>query len=268
MLEREEEEIGRAEEGCRASNRTGRLQCGPSLLAPEECPTWPQAEVRGQGQSPASSPEGLLRPRRCGGHSLPSLPQRPGMRLTESHLPPICLTNRSGDRVRKGARVQGFLKPALQRMRRGRVRAEGFRLAWKLESGPRVALPGPAASPTDSECEGGLRPGENFPSREPPARGLVPRNGAGRRLSPRARLCRSLRGTLETPPLVDGRETSRGRDPRADHLPPGRPACVWAAGAGEGGRPAPGAPLPLPSLRSLSLQFRGAGAPPEPGTRS
>lgn len=71
-------------------------------------------------------------------------------------------------------------------------------------------------------------------------------------------------GDVETPPLVDEagnlpRERPEGRS----SFPPGAPRGVWAAGA-EGG--AAGRlrahPSPFPhSLRSLSLQFRGAGAP-------
>ena len=64
-------------------------------------------------------------------------------------------------------------------------------------------------------------------------------------------------GDVETPPLVDEagnlpRERPEGRS----SFPPGAPRGVWAAGRLRAH------PSPFPhSLRSLSLQFRGAGAP-------
>lgn len=94
---------------------------------------------------------------------------------------------------------QGFLKPALQRMRR-RVRAKGF-FSFLLEARVRHGSAGSAASPTGTGIAVSLRLGE-LPFPRTPARGLVP--GTGREKAvPRARAMPIPSGDVETLPLVD-----------------------------------------------------------------
>lgn len=88
----------------------------------------------------------------------------------------------------------------------------------------------------------------------PRPRGLVP--GTGReRAVPRARAMPTPPGDVETPPLVDDAgNLPRERPEGWSSFPPGAPRGVWAAGRLRAH------PSPSPhSLRSLPLQFRGAG---------
>lgn len=104
----------------------------------------------------------------------------------------------------------------------------------------------------------------------PRPEGLFQERG-GRGLSRGPELCRSLRGTWKPRLWWTRRETSRGRDPRADHLSPralrvgsGQQAPREGRQAGSGRTPppshTPSGPCPFNSA--------GQGPPPEPGTRS
>lgn len=161
----------------------------------------------------------------------------------------------------------GLLRSALKRMRR-RVTAERFRLALKLVS-RLTARPGQLRAQRAPNAKEASDLEKTSLPENPRPRGLVPATGRERGV-PRARAMPIPPGDVEPPPLVD----KAGNLPQEKAegtviFPRGAPRGVWTAGAegGAAGRlagsiPAPGAPFRFAhSLRSLPVQFRGAGGP-------
>ena len=241
---------------------------GPSLPGLEVCLTWPQAKVvvrfRAQPQPQRGPAEATrawrpLSPR----HSPKAWQEPPGM-----HLSPH---KRERRQCQKRGPGQGFYKSAHKRLRR-RVTAERFSLALKLVS-PLTARPGQLLAQWTPNAKEASEPEKTSLPENPRPRGLVPVTRRERGV-PRARLCRSLRGTWKPAFGGQGGKPPAGESRGHGQLSPGRSAWGLGSTRREGRQagciPAPGAPFSLRALPPVLVPSipRGRGPPPEPGTRS
>lgn len=149
---------------------------------------------------------------------------------------------------------------------RRRVRAERFRLAWKLESRPWLCPVG--CEPNGHRMRRRPQTWRKLPFPRTPGPRACSRNAAGEGC-PEGQSYADPSGGRGNPAFG-----GRGGKPPAGEtrgpiiFPPGRSA--WGLGSrrrGRGGRPAPGAPLPLPTLPPVLVPSipRGRGPRRSPG---